>query len=220
MEQNEKYFNDLLEVRKLMERSSKFISLSGWSGIMAGVYALIGYYLGMQYLSDASNFGYDYSRGYTWSEGLAADLSQHKYLFVLAAGVVLLSVLTGIFLTASKAKRKGQNILDKIGIRMVINLSIPVVAGGAFILFMIHYGYYALLVPAMLIFYGLGLINGSKYTMYTIRNLGIIEVTLGIIACFFPTLDKEIWALGFGVMHIVYGAYMWWKFERKSTAES
>jgi hypothetical protein len=212
MNQNEKYFNDLVEVRKLMEKSSKFISLSGWSGILAGVYALIGLYLAKDYIHSFS-LG---QRHIALDEGLWEALSNHSYLFLLAAGVVTLSLITGIFLTAGKAKQKGQTMLDKIALKMVVNLGIPVVAGGAFILMMINAGYYQLLVPAMLIFYGLGLINGSKYTMPTIRNLGSSELGLGILAGILPEYDLIFWAIGFGLMHIIYGAYMWWTFERKA----
>ena len=44
------YLRDIGEIRSLMERSSKFISLSGWAGIFAGIYALAGVYVAINYL--------------------------------------------------------------------------------------------------------------------------------------------------------------------------
>jgi hypothetical protein len=208
MDQNEKYFNDLTEVRKLMEHSSKFISLSGLSGILAGVYALAGLYLVKDYIHGFQEYSH-YRSGDLWYV-----VQTHSYLFLVAFAVVALSVVTGIFLTMKKAKQKGQKILDKIAVKMVVNLSIPVIAGGAFMLLLIDRGYYDILVSAMLIFYGLGLINGSKYTLNTIRNLGLAQIALGILAGLIPEFDYIIWALGFGVLHIVYGAFMWYKYER------
>jgi hypothetical protein len=210
MEQNEKYFNDLTEVRKLMENSSKFISLSGLSGILAGVYALVGLYLVKDYILGFQEYEH-YRSGDLWY-----IVHTHSYLFVVAFAVVTLSVLTGIILTVRKAKQKGQKILDKIAIKMIVNLSIPVIAGGAFMLLLIDKGYYDILVSAMLIFYGLGLINGSKYTLKTIRNLGLAQIALGILAGLIPEYDYFLWALGFGVLHIAYGTIMWFKYERNS----
>lgn len=227
MNQNEKYFNDLMEVRKLMEKSSKFISLSGLSGILAGLYALTGLYLVRNFLTEYSvgdlgefiSATYRLERIYStagFGEGVIDSIKEFSFIYIVAAAVVALSVVTGILLTAKKAKEKGQTMLDKIALKMVVNLSIPVVAGGFLMLFMIDNHQYGLLVPSMLIFYGLGLINGSKYTMNTIRNLGLVQVGLGIVAGLLPEYDIIIWAIGFGVMHIVYGTYMWWNFERKA----
>lgn len=199
-----------------MEKSSKFISLSGWSGIMAGIYALIGLYLAMEQLEV---FG-AYQRGDYYMDssnvGGINVILDHINIVLIAMGVVVLSILTGIALTTRKAKQKGQTILDKIAIKMIVNLSIPVVAGGLFIYLLLDRQHFDMLIPAMLIFYGLGLVNGSKYTLHTIRNLGIAQICLGILAGLMPQYDFLIWGIGFGVLHIVYGAFMWFKYERKT----
>jgi hypothetical protein len=67
----------------------------------------------------------------------------------------------------------------------------------------------------MLIFYGMALLNGSKYTYHEIRALGILEVLLGLIASMNLGHGLLFWALGFGVLHIIYGVLVWYRHERK-----
>ena len=45
MKEEQNYIQDIAEMRSMMERSSKFLSLSGLAGIMAGIYALSGAYI-------------------------------------------------------------------------------------------------------------------------------------------------------------------------------
>ena len=106
-------------------------------------------------------------------------------------------------------------MLDKSALRMLINLAIPLAAGGAFCTILLYQGYIGMVAPATLIFYGLSLVNGSKYTLDTIRHLGIVEIIIGLVAAIDLGNGLFYWALGFGVMHIVYGTAMWWKYERK-----
>ena len=42
MKEEKDYIQDISEIRSMMERSSKFLSLSGLAGVMAGIYALVG----------------------------------------------------------------------------------------------------------------------------------------------------------------------------------
>ncbi len=187
---------DLQEIKKLMERSSRFISLSGLSGVFAGIYALIGAWVAhLQLLRIES------------SDSLLP-------LVITAVSVLTASIITAIFLTTRNARRKNQKIWDKLSQRLLWNLSIPLLAGGLFLLILIGQQQFELVVPIMLIFYGLGLINGSKYTLDDIRYLGYLEIILGLMATWFQGYGLIWWALGFGLLHIVYGTWMYWKHER------
>jgi uncharacterized membrane protein len=204
---NEKHIDDIKEIRSLMERSSRFISLSGLSGVMAGIYALIGAYFANKYFVDTTTnadyipYFFDMPKYYT-------------FYFVVAGLVLVFSLGTGILLTARRAKQKGQAIWDKVALRMLVNVGFPLVVGGIFCIAMLYHKEEAMIAPTMLIFYGLGLINGSKFTLKDVRVLGVIEVILGLFAAFFIKNGIYFWALGFGVMHIVYGIYMYFKYER------
>ncbi len=206
--QNQEHLNTLSEIRNLMERSSRFISLSGLTGVAAGVFALVGawaahYFAGISFTDEAAyNARWDYQE-------------LRSFLIADALIVLVLAVGFGIFFTTRKAKKEGHKVWDKTAERLIINLFMPLVAGGIFCLILLFkYQLIDLVAPTTLIFYGLALINASKYTLNDIRYLGISEVILGLIGSYFLGYGLLIWAIGFGVLHIVYGLVMYNKYEK------
>ena len=135
-------------------------------------------------------------------------------LIVIAVIVLILTFGAAIFFTSRKAKKKGQPVWNSSAKRLVVNLFIPLAAGGVFCLILLYHGIYGLIAPAMLLFYGLALLNASKYTLNDIKYLGISELTLGLIAAFWLQYSLLFWALGFGVLNIIYGISMYIKYER------
>ena len=97
---------------------------------------------------------------------------------------------------------------------MLVNLAIPLLTGGIFCIALIWHGKIGLIAPAMLIFYGLSLINASKYTIGDTRYLGYMEVVLGLISCFFIGYGLLFWAVGFGFFNIAYGLFMYYTLEK------
>ena len=193
------YLKDISEIRSIMERSSRFISLSGLSGVMAGIYALIGAYVAHLILQDYRLQPHD---------------QVVVYLIADAIAVLLLAVGTGILLTTRRARAQGATIWDASARRLLINLLIPLAVGGLFSLILIFRGFVGIIAPSMLIFYGLALVNASKYTLSDIRYLGFTEIGLGLLAAIVPGYSLLFWAIGFGVMHIVYGTLMYYTHER------
>ncbi|MDC8004448.1 hypothetical protein POV27_10330 [Aureisphaera galaxeae] len=191
------YLKDISEIKNLMNRSSRFISLSGLSGVFAGIYALIGaaiaYWL-------VTNSGRDY---------LILDGKVFRLILLDLFLVAFLSVVTAIYFTTKKAKKAGVKMWDASTRRLLINFLIPLVAGGAYILIILNQQKYGQTGALMLIFYGLALINASKYTVGNIRYLGIAEIILGIICAMLPGYGFWLWVIGFGVCHIIYGSLIW-----------
>lgn len=208
MSKTETYLNDLAEIRSLMERSSRFISLSGLSGILAGVYALMGAAVAW-YLMDGQNIKLE--AGFMRRE-VSAELRLELLLVGLA--VLVLALITGIWLTIRKSRKTGQAIWDKTARQLLISLLIPLVSGGTLCLIMMARGQLAIIAPMTLIFYGLALVNGSKYTLNDIHTLGLLEIGLGLLAAIFLGYGLFFWAIGFGVLHIAYGYIMYRKYER------
>ncbi|MGJ8592727.1 MAG: hypothetical protein ACSHXF_09275 [Aquaticitalea sp.] len=201
------YLKDISEIKNLMNKSSRFISLSGLSGILAGVYALIGaaiaYWLVMEY-----------SFGKLFLDGKIYNLVMLD-LFLIA----FFSVVTGIYLTTQKAKKHGAKIWDATSRRLVVNFLIPLIAGGLYILIILNNQKYGQTGALMLIFYGLALVNASKYSIGDIRYLGYIEIVLGLGAALYPGLGFWFWVLGFGIMHIIYGTWMHFKYDVKKNQD-
>lgn len=201
------YRKDISEIRNMMERSSRFISLSGLSGIMAGVYALIAAFI-------AYKIAYTYET-IEYQEMLVRNVRGKRLELLLTAISTLgLAIITGIILTKQKAKKQGVTSWDKTAKKVVMNLLIPLVAGGILVVILYHNGYIRLIAPMTLVFYGLGLINASHFTYRDIRLLGISEVILGLFACWFTGYGLLFWSLGFGLLHIVYGALMYYKYDK------
>ena len=204
-----------------MERSSRFISLSGWSGVAAGVCALVGAFFARQYFNttgiySSTNHNIEssadvYSRP---QDASVVDWLVNDKLFQIAAITFLAAVSSAFIFTYIKTKKQGIKLWDITSTRLLINVAIPMAVGGFFIFRLIELGMYGLIAPASLIFYGLALLNASKYTFKEIRWLGIMQIILGIFNLWNIGNGLFYWTFGFGILHILYGIIMWYKYER------
>lgn len=207
MSEKESYLSDISEIKNMMERSSRFISLSGLSGIFAGIYALIGAWLVFNRMYEPT--GLDYSRIY--NNAYSNDI---LFMIAVALGVLILALATGIYFTTKKAKSKNLKVWDKTTQRLIINLFIPLFAGGVICLILIDRTYFVMVAPTMLVFYGLSLINASHFTYRDIRYLGLTELALGLLSFYYIGHGLLFWSVGFGLLHIIYGALMYFKYEK------
>jgi hypothetical protein len=207
MDPNKDYQQDLASIRQLMERSVKFISLSGLSGILAGTYALIG--------AVVAYFIVQYPLSVTaYRQESIQDPAIVVKLLIIAGAVLVASLVTGFWLSSRKANLQGASIWNETSKRLLINLIIPLATGGAFILILLFYGHYGVVAPACLIFYGLALINGSPNLYEEVRYLGYCEIILGLISAALPGYGLLFWTIGFGVLHLFYGTIMYRKYDR------
>lgn len=205
MDKNQEHLNNLSEIRSLMERSSSFLSLSGLSGISAGIVGL----LTSLYIYTKLDTLFEYNRDYSSVPG------NEILFFILFAGIVLIVTFAlVIFFTARKARKKGLPVWDGSAKRLVVNLFIPLVTGGIFCLILTNHLLFDFIAPSMLLFFGLALLNASKYTFGEIKVLGISEIVLGLVSMYWTSLGLLFWALGFGLFNIIYGVYMFVKYER------
>lgn len=201
----EQYKEDLKDIRDIMNKSSRFISLSGWSGVSAGLFALCGVYAAYQTVYANQNY-----------LGLrSAHMTTGSLLSLLGIAVttLVLSIGAGIFFTSRQAKRQGQSVWDHQTKRLLTALAIPLLSGGILSLILLSKGYIGIVAPLTLIFYGLGLVSASKYTLSEIKSLGLLEVALGLLATYYIGYGLLFWGLGFGVLHVVYGVVMQAKYK-------
>ncbi len=202
------YLKDIQDIKEMMSKSSQFISLSGLSGILAGVYALVGAWMAYKTIYfDTSTMG-------NYKHLVISQEAVYK-LLVIAAVVVTLSLATGLFLSIRKAKKNNETVWNSAAKRLFINFMIPMVTGGFFILFLIEKEMLGLVAPLTLLFYGLACVNASKYTLGGVRYLGITMIVLGLLSTWFLGYGLLFWAIGFGFCHILYGSVMYFKYERK-----
>lgn len=212
MDKKQDQLAELREIRNLMERSSKFLSLSGIAGVIVGVVAIAGVVAAYAFLGLGLNEPgyYQFSAAQNTAEAVAVE----AFLFADFMVVLILSLFTGIYFAVRNAKKQGLPVWDATASRLLVNIMIPLAAGGIYCLILFYHGLLAFIAPATLIFYGLALINASKYTINDIRYLGIIEVAVGLMASLFVDYGLLFWAFGFGVLHMVYGIKIYFKHER------
>jgi hypothetical protein len=209
MSEQNQHLDALQDIRRMMKRSSKFLSLSGLSGIAAGFWALVGAWFAYDWIAEYyNNYGVN---GYS-----GAAFQKLKLNLVLLAGAVLIAALaSAFFFTWRRANKNKLPLWDHTTKMLTINMLIPLVSGGLLILAMLRYNEWRFVGPLSLIFYGLALVNASKYTLNDILFLGLSEIVLGLINTQFIGYGLYFWALGFGLLHIIYGFVMWWKNERQ-----
>ena len=205
----DKYLNDIAEIKKMMSKSSQFISLSGFSGILAGIYCLIGAYFAYRtiYLGSSNIGDYKY---------LVISEAEVFQLLFIAISVIVISLVTGIFFSVRKANKSNESIWNVASKRLLINFLIPLATGGFFIILLIEREILSLAASLTLTFYGLGCVNASKYTHGDVRYLGLTMIALGLLSTWFVDYGLLFWALGFGVCHILYGSIMYFKYDRKN----
>ena len=208
MENKHTYIRDIAEVRAMMERSSKFLSLSGLAGVLAGIYALLGVYIAGNILGFDPVAVYpvaDSGRGIP--SGLMAPIG-------LGCGILIFAVGTAAVLSARKAGKNKEKLWNPVTRRLLIHMLVPLASGGILILLFAARGMGDVLIPFTLIFYGLALYNSGRFTYGEISSLGLIQLILGLLAVWQPLYGLTFWALGFGVAHILYGMYMHYRYER------
>jgi hypothetical protein len=190
MENNSKSIEDIKTIRKIMEESSRFLSLSGFSGVFTGAFAIAGalvaYFL---------------------------PLTLRWQFFLDATIVLTLSILVSFYLSLKKARHEGKNFWTPVSKRLLINLFIPLATGGIFVLALLIQNLVLLIIPCFLVFYGLALVNAGKFTYGEIFYLGLLEIVTGLISAFFPAFGLVFWIIGFGILHIIYGLVMYRKYE-------
>ncbi|MBS1493190.1 MAG: hypothetical protein JST55_06755 [Bacteroidetes bacterium] len=212
-DKKEEQLNNLQDIRKLMDRSSRFSALSGISSITAGIIAIFGclyvaFQLDFPIYAQAQNIMH-------WNNTPSEKITI-KFLITTGFAVAFLSFFAFLLFANQKAKKYNIKLFNSTGKKFIFNHVLFLLCGGLFAAILFYYSTYLLIVPALLIFYGLALINISKFSYDTIRNLGIIEIILGFILCLIPVYSFLFFFIGFGVLHIIYGLILHFKYDNQS----
>lgn len=205
---NKETLETLQEIKQMMDRSVRFISLSGLSGVWAGCVALVG----------AAWARWEVSKYYARFEArggyLGADFGNLRlHLLLLAASVLILAILGAYFFTLRKVQRQGGKFWTPASRQLLYHFAVPLITGGVFVLGMLRHDSWQYVSTSFLVFYGLALVNASKFTLSDIGQLGLAEIALGLVCLFVPGYSLEFWTVGFGVLHILYGIIMWRKYD-------
>lgn len=216
--ENKEVFNTLSEIRNLMEKSSRFLSLDGISAIFVGVYACIGAIIAYYLLGGTGKLSWDFIEFPRLNVNTPYRL---QLMLIFATLLVILCLATVFLFSYRKAKRNRQHFtFDRTARRLLLHFFLPLVAGGILCLSLIGQQHYGLTSSIMLIFYGIALINVSNYTYSNIRYLGYAELILGLSDSFVEGHALLFWTIGFGVFHIIYGIFFYLKYDRKKKTDT
>ncbi|HSK13226.1 MAG TPA: hypothetical protein VK907_08415 [Phnomibacter sp.] len=217
MNEHQQTLETLKDIRSMMDRSSRFISLSGLSGVAAGTCALVGAWVargviqsGVEEHSGLRN-GYEGLKG---SRGISITVHPGSTLLLIAVVTFFSAVLLAFIFTWMRSRKTGVSVFGPISWRLILAVGLPILIGSVFLIKLMEAGTFGLIAPACLLFYGLGLINASRFTTSEIRFLGYAILAVGVLNLFFTGHGLYFWAFGFGVLHILYGILMWYRYER------
>jgi hypothetical protein len=210
MKNKSRSIEDIKTIRKMMEESTRFLSLSGLSGIFAGGFAIAGALVAYFLILKNGSVQYDeYLRSLPEKE----TLTLRWQLIADAVSVLLLSIIFSLYFSINKAKLEGKNFWSPASKKLLINMLIPLVTGGIFVIVLLIQNHIQLIVPGLLIFYGLALVNSAKFTLDEVFYLGLLEIITGLVASFISGWGLIFWVFGFGILHIIYGVIMYRKYD-------
>lgn len=212
MSTEQEHLESIREIRSLMERSTRYLSLSGMAGVIVGFIAMCGAAILLTYLEITVGNPVSFS-AMAGDGGPYADKIKESIL-IMAALVFSLSMLVEGAFAVRIARKMGLPLWDATARRMLTALFIPIIGGGIYCLSLLRSGQLDNLAAASLIFYGLGLVNAGKYAVADVGRLGMAVLISGLLASFFPTMGIYFWAFGFGILHIIYGVFIHFKHQR------
>ncbi|MDR0680746.1 MAG: hypothetical protein LBG15_02675 [Dysgonamonadaceae bacterium] len=202
MDKQHKKNTELDAIRELMERSSTCIGLSGLGGILAGVLALVGASCAYYWIEDFKENVY------------AVKVLQQK-LLLLAAAVFAGALFCVLFFSYRRSEKIQIPFWNSATRRLFISIAVPFIAGSFIFLWALNNQFYFLLPAVSLIIYGMAIFCGSYYTTSESRYLAFAEMILGCVTIWQPAYGLLFLTTGFGVLHIIYGVVIWFRYERK-----
>jgi hypothetical protein len=109
---------DIQAIREIMERSSKFLSLSGLAGIFAGVCALIGAAVAWFFIFESSPGQFN---EFISNPGVSSTSRTGFYLALDALLILGFALLGAVYFSFRKAKKARSEILDVFNPATVIS---------------------------------------------------------------------------------------------------
>jgi heme/copper-type cytochrome/quinol oxidase subunit 2 len=210
--ENKEVLSTLNEIRDMMQKSSKFLTLSGMSAVLVGIYACVAAVIACNILGSESGLVPDFAD----FPQLRVNMSRRLQMMEFSAAVLILLCIGTVYAFSCRKAKKQQNplVFNITARRFLWSFFLPLIVGGILCLALIYKQEYGLMSDVMLIFYGIALVNASSYTYSNTRFLGYAELALGLTGSFIDGHALLFWMLGFGVFHIVYGVFVYLKYDR------
>ncbi len=169
-------------IRETMERSASFTAVPGWGGVAVGLSAVAASVIAGQ------------------------QLEEHAWLSVwLAEGVLAFAV--GAWAAMRKARAADLPIWTGAARKFALSLLPPVAAGALLTAALEAGGLHRFLPGLWLVTYGAGVVTAGAFSVRVVPLMGLCFMLAGAAALFSPAAwGNVILGLGFGGLHIVFGA--------------
>jgi len=174
--------DNLQFIRETMERSAVFTSVPGYGGALMGATAV-----GAAIIAHSQ------------------PLITNWLIVWLVEAALAFSI--GFFALWQKSKNSGESLASVPAKKFALAFAPPIVAGIILTALFYYRGFFEFLPCAWLTLYGTAVVTGGAYSVKIVPTVGWIFVALGAVAAFAPArAGNLLMALGFGVLHIVFGS--------------
>jgi len=178
---SDRAIEDLSFIRRTMEASGTFTAVSG-AGVMGmGVLALL-------------------AAAYT------SRLPFPEAGLGVWAGAAALSAVVSGYAIVRKARHRRESALSGPGRKFVLNFMPSIAAGAALTVALLLAGLPDLLPGTWLLLYGTGVVTGGAFSVRVIPAMGLAFMALGILGLAVPEWGQTLMAVGFGGLHLAFGA--------------
>jgi len=178
---NERAIQNLQYIRETMERAGAFTAVPGWGGILMGVSALM-------------------------TALLSGRLPSRDLWFASWIGEAGLALAIGGWAMVQKAKAAKSTLFNGAGRKFALNLFPAMIAGGVLTIVLYRQQLFGIMPGVWLLLYGVSVVTGGAFSVKIVPLMGISFMVLGTVALLSPfELANWFMAVGFGLLHIVFG---------------
>jgi len=203
---NENPLDSLNEIKSMMERSSKFTNISGWTWIWVGFVGLISASIAYFIILEEE------FRLYTLLPNAQRDIN----LVILLISTLIVACAGGFYFMINKTNKDGAKFINPTTKRILARFILVLLIGATICAALYMHLSFVYIAPTTLLFYGLALLNVEKDTILEIKYLAYSEIILGLLAFFLIYKGLLFWTIGFGLIHLIFGVWMVLKYDNKA----
>lgn len=194
-------------IRQTMERSTKYSTLSGLSGVLIGLVAIVGVVVTNSIIRQAPAFTVR-----SQAELRSLNAFQHRQFAELAAiwtTVLVLAIAIDFVANKRRAARVGKTVMSPIGGHIILAALPAFFAGAVITYFFIMHNLAFSVWGVWMLCYGLAICAVGLFSVKPVSVLGAAFVLAGAVTLLLPpSAQLPMMALTFGGFHIGYGILM------------
>lgn len=178
---------NLRVIRELMERSTKYSTFSGPSGILAGAASIVGCVVTHSLATRPPG----------------SDSFRIPFLITWSM-VILFAIGADFLLMKRRAARVGKRIVSRLGKQMVFAAGPGLGTGVLLTLYLLQHNMLTNVYPFWMLSYGIAVCAVGQFSQREVKALGVAFLLAGTLTLLMPGWGLPLMALSFGGFHIIY----------------